>query len=288
MVALLALITTLIWGLLFPISKTLLANLTPYLVLTIRLSIVSIIGFFFFPKPPIPIHKIFKISIIFSIFHLGSIYWSLYLGLDASLASVLEQIGIPILLIVNYFYFKEPIKTKTWIGITLAITGTFILMNTPNSIQNPLAFCLILSSGLHWALYSISLKKIPKTHPIALMVWISIVSLPMATTLTLLFESPQIETLLALSWTHWLGLTYLGLAVSVVAHGLWYYLVQRHPMESVAPYALLVPMFGVMSSILFLNETLTLKAIFGTLIILIGLGIILFRRPESIKTDITS
>ena len=63
------------------------------------------------------------------------------------------------MLILGVLFFKEPIKLKTWIGIGLAMAGTFILMGSPNSIQNPLVFVLMLASGLFWAIYSVELKK---------------------------------------------------------------------------------------------------------------------------------
>jgi len=279
-------LVTVIWGSLFVVSKALLSELTPFLMLTFRLGIVGIGGFLFFPKPPIPLRFIWKISVIFAILHLGSTFWALYLGLESALAVVVEQLGIPFVLILGSVYFKETIRLKTWIGIGLAIVGTFVLMGSPNSIQNPLAFGLMIASGFFWAIYSVELKKCPKANPVALMVWIAIVSLPIVIPLSLLFESNQIEIILSLSWAYWLGLFYLGLAVSVVAHGLWYYLMQHYPIQLIAPFTLLVPVFGVIGGILFLKEPLTIEIIIGTTMMLAGLAVVHIRRPETLQTDI--
>ena len=144
----------------------------------------------------------------------------------------------------------------------------------------------MIASGLFWALYTVELKKCPKVNPAALMVWIAIVSLPMVITLTVIFENNQISLIQSLSGYFWLGLLYLGLAVSVLAHGLWYYLMQRYPIQLIAPFALLVPIFGVAGGVIFLKEPMTTNMIVGTIIMLIGLVIIHVRRPEILQTDI--
>ena len=284
--AILALLVTIIWGFLFVVSKFVLSELTPFLMLALRLGMVIIFGIWFFPKPPFSLRLIFKISVIFTILHFGCTFWGLYLGLDSSLAIVVEQIGVPFVLILGVIYFKETVKIKTWGGIALSMVGTFILMGSPNSIQHPLAFLLMIASGIFWAMYSIELKKCPKVHPVALMVWIAIVSLPMVIFLSLIFEDNQMNMLLTLSFPYWLGLMYIGVVVSVIAHGLWYYLVQRYPIQSVAPFTLLVPVIGVFGGILFLNEPLTFQMILGTVVMLIGLAIVNIQRPKIFQKDI--
>ena len=67
--AIFALLVTIIWGFLFVVSKFVLSELTPFLMLALRLGMVIIFGIWFFPKPPFSLRLMFKISVIFTILH---------------------------------------------------------------------------------------------------------------------------------------------------------------------------------------------------------------------------
>jgi O-acetylserine/cysteine efflux transporter len=54
----------------------------------------------------------------------------------------------------------------------------------------------------------------------------------------------------------------------------------RNRVNQTMPFILLVPVFGVLSGILFLDETLTATLVTGGLLTVAGVGIIVLRRPK--------
>ena len=76
-------------------------------MLSLRYMLVSAILLPFYPKPPIPISKILKIALVFSLCNVALMYLSLQLGLDAGLGVIIQQLSVPFVLILSVFIFKE-------------------------------------------------------------------------------------------------------------------------------------------------------------------------------------
>mgnify|MGYP001103469128 FL=1 len=184
----LAMITVSLWGFMFVAAKESVSNMPPFAILTVRFFVVAAILIPFYRRPPIPLKEVFIISLVFGVGHLGTMFWSLHLGLDSSVGIVVDQIGIPISLLLAFFAFGEKPRKIAALGIIFAMIGTFILAGTPNSIGNPIAFYLMVSTGFFWALYSILLKKYNSPSPLGLIAWISLLSFPMLGILSLIFE----------------------------------------------------------------------------------------------------
>ena len=72
--------------------------------------------------------------------------------------------------------------------------------------------------------------------------------------------------------TVWVQVAYLGLGMTVVGQGIWFYLVARHPLHDVAPFLLLVPVFSIAAGVAFLGETLSAMAIAGGVLIVLGVA----------------
>src|SRR3546814_2383407 len=76
---------------------------------------------------------------------------------------------------------------------------------------------------------------------------------------------------------------YQSVVVVAIGYGYWYWLMRRYQMNQIMPATLLVPPFGVLSGVIFLGESLTLTLIAGGLMTIVGVGIIILRRPPDRK-----
>src|SRR6202035_690499 len=79
----------------------------------------------------------------------------------------------------------------------------------------------------------------------------------------------------AITHASWISLgvaLYLGVPSTLIAYGLWSYLLQRYPAATVAPFALLSPATGILSSALILGETFAPLRLIGMALILAGLA----------------
>ena len=67
--------------------------------------------------------------------------------------------------------------------------------------------------------------------------------------------------------------------VVIFGYGVWYSMMRRFSVNQVMPFTLLVPVFGVLSSVALLDERLTWPMVVGGIATLIGVGICVLRRP---------
>lgn len=282
---LLALISAILWGLNFVVAKEALQYFEPFTLLMLRFVIVALVIFPFFPKPPLPLKQLAAISFSFAILHLGMMFWSLAIGLDASVGVLALQMHVPFLLVMGVWFFNEKIGWRSLVGVFLAITGSMILMKTPNSIEHPFAFWLMIGSALAVATYSAQVKNIKHVNPIALIGWVAIFSIPMMLPFAWFFETNHIEMMLSANWNAFLSLLYIAIANAIIAHSLWAYLLFRHPVHKIAPVTLLVPLIGVYAGVFFLGEAISLNMIIGAILMIIGVGIIILRRPKIVQIE---
>jgi O-acetylserine/cysteine efflux transporter len=91
------------------------------------------------------------------------------------------------------------------------------------------------------------------------MVWVSTVPVLPLLALSLLTEGPA-EDLAALRALDWQGagtILFVAWVSTVFGFGAWGWLLRRHPASTVAPFSLLVPVFGMSSAAVFLGESVT-------------------------------
>lgn len=69
---------------------------------------------------------------------------------------------------------------------------------------------------------------------------------------------------------------YLAYPSTILGFGIWNQLLKKHPASLVAPFSLMVPVFGVLSGTIFLGENMSTAAIIGGAIILLGLMLNVF------------
>ena len=74
----------------------------------------------------------------------------------------------------------------------------------------------------------------------------------------------------------WAAVLWQSVANTMFGYGVWGWLLARYPAATVTPMALLVPVFGMSSSALFLGEALPTWKIIAAGLVLAGLAVNLF------------
>ena len=67
---------------------------------------------------------------------------------------------------------------------------------------------------------------------------------------------------------------------TIIAHGGWYFLIQRYPISVLTPFGLLAPVFGVIFGVVLFSEPITIRFLIGGTITLVGVGIINMRTAK--------
>uniref|UniRef100_UPI003FA6E641 EamA family transporter n=1 Tax=Salmonella enterica TaxID=28901 RepID=UPI003FA6E641 len=89
-------------------------------------------------------------------------------------------------------------------------------------------------------------------------VWTSVFATPALLLLSLAFEGPAriAQGLARAGWSAWGAVAWQALGNTLFGYGAWNWLLTRHPASTVAPAALLVPVFGMGASAALLGESL--------------------------------
>jgi O-acetylserine/cysteine efflux transporter len=103
--------------------------------------------------------------------------------------------------------------------------------------------------------------------------WSSLLTVPQVLLMSLLLEHGQLPSLVTANERGWLSLAYTIFIGGIVGFGLWFWLIGRCSMGRIAPFGLLLPVFAVISSVLFLGDAVTPKLILGGLLVISGVAI---------------
>jgi O-acetylserine/cysteine efflux transporter len=76
---------------------------------------------------------------------------------------------------------------------------------------------------------------------------------------------------------HWASVAFSAIGASIVGHGLFYYMAQRHPISSITPYLLLMPLFAVVFGILVWGDRPGWRLLLGGTFVLLGILVITLR-----------
>lgn len=175
--------------------------------------------------------------------------------------------------IVGLLVFKEKMTLLNTIGMFIAFMGVLFLIGDGDLrkidlIENKGDF-LVLISAFTWAIYSAINKQIGLkiSQTVALFyvfLFISLIITPF------ILSKNSFSTILAFNWRHWLLIFFLGFFTSGLAYILWAKALQELPSGSVGSFIYIEPFITVITSAIFLGETVTINSIFSGLIIIVG------------------
>ena len=99
-----------------------------------------------------------------------------------------------------------------------------------------------------------------------------------------IIEESQLESMAQASWIGCGVILYLALIMTVLGYGIWYRVLSRSPVSKVMPVMLLLPVFTITSSMLFLGEQPTLMIFIGGAVVIGGVFLIVMTKdPKQVS-----
>lgn len=260
---LLALIVVLCWGLNFPAIHLSLEQFPPFFLVALRFALLAIPTVLFVPRPQVPWRWLLGYGLGFGVLQFAFLYLAMDTGMPTGLASLVLQSSAPFTVLIAGVWLRERITGRQALGIGIAVAGLagIALVRAAGGAQaGLLPVLLTLCGGLGWAFGNVCSRQARTTEPLRFMLWMSVVPpLPMLA-LSLLVDGPaaigRSLTTLTTGTAAWAlaGLAFTVLIATVVGSGIWTSLLARHPSSVVAPFSLLVPVVGFVSSWLAFDE----------------------------------
>lgn len=260
-----------IWGVNFAIIDIGLRSFDPYLLASLRFLLAAVPAVFFFKRPAVPWRYIVLYGLFFGIGQFGLLFAGMHLGFSAGLASVVMQLQAFWTIGLAAVLMREKLVPRHLIGVAVAAVGMGLIASVHDGSVTAAGAVLVVGGSLSWAAANLVIKKAQPSDALAFTVWASLIP-PVPMFLISLagggWETVE-RSFTTMGWTGLGSLLYMVYPTILFGFALWGHLLRTYRTSRVAPLTLLVPIFGMASSVLLLDEPLgPLKATAITLVIL--------------------
>jgi len=271
---LLALLVCAVWGVSVAISKIGVAQFPPLFLLAIRFSIVAALIVPFAPVPWGSMTRLVWLSLTLGILHFSAMFVGLTM-IDTSSAVILQQLQVPFAVVLAYLAFGERPGPIRLMGIIVAFVGVCVAFSDASGRLSGTGVGLMIAAAFFWAMGSLQMKALKRTAPIVAIGWTSLLAAPWLFLASGLMETGQLQAVMHVNETGLLCIGYLSFGTTLLGYALWYRLLSRHSISSVAPFTLLIPAFGMFAGSLLLGDRLSMPFVAGSAITLMGIALVL-------------
>ncbi|RJT80046.1 EamA family transporter [Arthrobacter cheniae] len=276
--SLLAALVAVLWGLNFvAIELGLHANgrdVPPLLFVAMRFALVVFPWIFFVRKPDVSWAAILGVGFFMSAGQFGLLYLALALGMPAGLASLVLQAQVLLTVLLAAAFLGERPSRRQIAGVILGVAGLAVVALGRSAVAPLLPLIIVLGAALSWAAGNVIARKAKAASGLGLVVWSgAVVPLPLAG-LSLVIDGPEAvaATITDLQTATVLSALYTAIFASLIGYGIWNHLLARYPSSAVVPFTLLVPVVGMSTAWLILQEQPTITEIVGGLLLLGGVA----------------
>jgi len=290
---LLAVAVAALWGVNFLAIHASLGQFPPFFLVALRFLLIAIPTVIFVPRPQVPLPLLIGYGLGFGVVQFTFLYWGMAAGMPTGLASLVLQASAPFTLVLGAVLLREKVRGRQWLGIGIAVAGMVLVGVSRAQVAAILPFLLVLVGGLGWAVGNLASRLAKPPNPLHLTLWMSVVVPVPMLALSLLTEGPaRIADSLAGAFVPaavpaWIGLAYTCVIGTAVGSSVWTWLMARHPAGVVAPFSMLVPVFGILTAALVLGERPTWLELAGGVVIFCGV-LIGARRAREVPVPVLS
>lgn len=255
-----------VWGINFVVMKVGLTSLTPFQMGAGRYVLAFLPLALVVRRPAVRARWLLAFGLTQGVGQFGLLFIALHVGMSAAMASVLLQTQVFFSAFFGVMLLGERIARPLKVGMLfaalgLACFGTATLGAGASAAVTAWGLALTLAAAAMWSLSNIVVRLAQREgadfDPFAFVVWCSGVPILPFIGLSLAFDPPAAHAnWLALPWTAWAVLAFLGWVATDIGYGLWTRLLKRFPASRVAPFSLGVPLVGLSAGILLLGEAI--------------------------------
>lgn len=275
---LLALVVIIAWGVNFVVIKVGLDGLPPMLLGGLRFLLVAFPAILLIKRPALPWRWLIAYGATISLGQFAFLFEAMGNGMPPGLASLVLQSQAFFTLFFAAMFLGERLRVASVLGLMVS-AGGLVLIGSENGTSVPVfALILTLCAAASWAIGNIITRRFGNVDLVALVIWGALIPPLPFFALSWWLEGPALieASLRGIGLSSILSLAYLAIVATMLGYGLWSRLLSRYPAGKVAPFSLLVPVVGLSSSALLLDERLSDVQCWGGLLVMGGLLINVF------------
>ncbi|MFF8843045.1 EamA family transporter [Streptomyces sp. NPDC015127] len=257
-IALAALVAA-VWGVNFVVIEIGLDHFPPLLFSALRFLAAALPAVFFVGRPKVAWKWIVGVGLVLGVAKFGLLFTGMDQGAPAGLSSLILQVQAVFTALFAFVALGERPGRVRALGMAVALAGIGVAAVDEGMSGPLLGFLLCIAAAACWGVSNVMTRKASPPDALNFMVWVSLVPILPLLGLSLLTEGVDrdMAALRSLDWTGAGVVVYVAWITTIFGFGAWGFLMRHHPASSVAPFSLLVPVFGMSSAALFLDESIS-------------------------------
>ncbi|GAB7525988.1 EamA family transporter [Paraburkholderia sp. 2C] len=285
----LALVVTFVWGINFPVTKVGLDSLDPFVLTGVRFALAAIPLVFLVRRPSVHFGYVATYGLIFGIGMWGAINYGIAEGVAPGIASLIIQLSAFFTMFWGALLFREALRGAQIVGAVIVLIGLLGILFAQKGVHQVAGILLIVLSALAWSVGNVIIKKSGVKEIFSFMVWASLFP-PVPLLLGVWITDGSRPFIVSWQNLHDIALFSLAFQVYLATHFAywgWNSLMKLYPVSVVAPLSLMIPIFGIVTSVFLIDEQVSLPELASMVVIVFGLVIGIFRRTIARDTCAT-
>jgi len=263
-----------IWGFNFVVIRWGLNDIPPLVLTLLRFVLAAFPALLFVPRPRAPWRLIAGYGLFAFALQFALLFGGMAAGMPTGLSSLVIQVQAFFTIGLVALLMRERPRPPQLAGAAVAALGlALVALHLPAGTT--LGFALVVGAALSWAIANVIVKRVPGDSPLSVVVWGSAAATVPLALAVLVTEGPSslAERVQGLGIAQWLGIAFQAWPTTLLAFGIWAWLLRRHPAATVAPFTLLVPVIGMSCAVALLDEPVTWWKVAGAALVLAGLAL---------------
>jgi len=264
-----------VWGLNFSVIEIALKEFPPLVLSTLRFFFVAFPAVFLLPRPSAAWRYVAYYGLAMFALQFAFLFTGMALGASAGLASLALQAQVFATIALSFLIGRERPGSHQVVGAAVGCIGIFVLVQAVSDRGSIAGLYFVLLAAICWGFGNILTRHFLRDQAVLpLVAWGSLISVPAVALASLYFEGLTAwqSALRGSGLTSWLCLAYVVYPTTLIGFSIWAQQLRRHTAASVAPYSMLVPVFGMTFASLISKQALPPLVIVSAVLVLAGIA----------------
>ena len=268
----LAVLVAAIWGLNFVVVEVGLDDFPPLLLSALLYTLASLPLLVLGGAAVVPWKWVLVVGGAIGVVKFSLLFVGMDVGMPAGLASLVLQVQAFFTLGFAAVLLGERLRGAQVAGLALASVGLVLVASGLDGVATPAGFALVIAAAAAWGVGNVAIKRAAPADPFRFMSWMCLVPPVPLFVLSLSFEGPRAvgDALAGIDLSAVGAVAYIAFAATTVGWGLWAFLMRAYSASTVAPFSLLVPVFGLAFAALLLGEPVTTRVVVAAVLVVSG------------------
>ena len=257
--------------------KHCLAVFPPFLFAALRYTFALLPMAFLIPRPKVPLWNLALYGLLIGVGQFGIVYYAVNSQISPGLASLVIQTQVFFTIGFAMLINQERLRLYQVFALLLALIGLLMIALHTDATTTLLGLALMVFAGFSWGAANTVGRYAGIGSPrelLAYVVWASAFAVPPLLLISAIFEGGVAHLSAVLEQAPlgaWLGVFWQSWGNTLFGYAAWAWLLSKHPAAVVAPMPLLVPIFGMGASAIYLDEGLPAWKLFAAGLVMVGL-----------------